>query len=78
MTGSNPDPYLFSQFYAANIWSIAILVSNPTNIIAGEAYQMTFLSYMIWMVLPAVAGGITCLALLGMRIYFELQLFIQT
>ncbi len=60
----NPFPYLIGQFFAANIWSITLYIGNPTNIIVAEAYDLTFLEYSRWTLLPTVLSGFTCLILL--------------
>lgn len=60
----NVIPYLIAEFFAANIWSMAFYFGNPTNIIAAAAHGMTFLQFSQWMVLPTIAGGLTCLGLL--------------
>ncbi len=63
-TKTNPVPYLIGEFFAANIWSVALYVGNPTNIIVAQAYKLTFLEYSVWMVLPTFAAGIVCYLLL--------------
>ncbi|OLS14679.1 MAG: arsenite efflux membrane protein ArsB [Promethearchaeota archaeon CR_4] len=63
-TKINPVPYLFGEFFAANIWSIALYVGNPTNIIVAQAYNLTFLGYSQWVLLPTVVAGVTCYFLL--------------
>lgn len=63
-TNSDPIPYLIAQFFAANIWSMALYIGNPTNIIVAQAYQIRFLEYTRWMGLPTVVAGVACFALL--------------
>lgn len=63
-TNSNPVPYLIAQFFAANIWSMALYIGNPTNIIVAQAYQIRFLEYTTWMGLPTVVAGMACFGLL--------------
>jgi Na+/H+ antiporter NhaD/arsenite permease-like protein len=65
----DPTPLLIAQFFAANIWSVSLIIGNPTNVIAGEAFGVTFLEYMKWMVAPAVGGGLC--ALLIMMLLFR-------
>ncbi len=60
----DPVPFLIAQFFAANIWSVALYTGNPTNIIVAQAYNLSFMEYFAWMFLPAVAAGASCLALL--------------
>lgn len=60
----DPLPYLVSEFVAANTWSMALLIGNPTNICLCTAGGVTFLSYLKVMLLPSVlAGGTTFLVL---------------
>jgi len=63
-TKVNPIPYLITQFFAANIWSITLYIGNPTNIIVGEAFNLQFIEYSFWMVFPTLVAGISCLLLL--------------
>ncbi|TFG29190.1 MAG: hypothetical protein EU532_03720 [Promethearchaeota archaeon] len=60
----NPIPFLIAQFFAANIWSFALYIGNPTNIIVAEAYDFTFLSYSSWTILPTITAGAVCFVLL--------------
>lgn len=60
----DPVPFLIAEFFAANIWSAALYIGNPTNIIVAQAYNISFVEYSKWMVLPTIAAGVTCLALL--------------
>ncbi len=59
-TKTNPMPFLFGEFFAANLCSMCFYIGDPTNIIVGQAYQLTFLGYLLWMLLPTIAAGITC------------------
>jgi arsenical pump membrane protein len=60
----NVIPLLIAEFFAANIWSMFLLVGNPTNIIVGLAHGISYLEYAYWMLLPTVSGGLTCLGIL--------------
>lgn len=55
---------LFSQFFAANVWSMLLFIGNPTNIVVAQAFDLDFLGYSRWMALPTLAAGITCLVVL--------------
>jgi arsenical pump membrane protein len=57
-------PYLIAEFFAANIWSMFLYIGNPTNIIAASASGIGIIEYSVWMVLPTIAAGLTCLSLL--------------
>lgn len=63
---------LFSQFFAANVWSMLLFIGNPTNIVVAQAFNLDFISYSRWMALPTLAAGITCFVVLF--IIFSLHL----
>lgn len=63
----NPIPYLAAEFVAANTWSMALIIGNPTNIYLVTAVGGNFLSYLQVMLLPTLASGVVallCLVLL--------------
>ncbi len=60
----SPLPFLFGEFIAANTWSMALIVGNPTNVYLAQSAGITFSEYFSVMALPALAGGITSLAVL--------------
>lgn len=53
----NPIPYLAAEFVAANTWSMALIIGNPTNIYLATAYGIDFLSYLKVSILPTVVAG---------------------
>lgn len=55
----NPIPYLAAEFVAANTWSMALIIGNPTNIYLASSYGLDFLSYLKISIIPAVFAGIT-------------------
>ncbi len=60
----DPLPYLAAEFVAANTWSMALIIGNPTNIYLATAFGVDFASYFLVMILPTVAaGGVSLLAL---------------
>ncbi len=62
--GVNPKPYLVAEFFAANTWSMALYIGNPTNILLAPRFGFTFVGYTGWMLLPTlVAGGMNALLL---------------
>ena len=63
-TKINPIPYLISEFVAANTWSMALIIGNPTNIYLSSAFSIDFLTYLKTMILPTLAAGITSLFIL--------------
>lgn len=60
----DPVPFLLTEFMAANIWSMTLFIGNPTNIIVGVAYRMSFVGYTLWMGLPALLCGAAHVALM--------------
>ena len=69
----SPLPYLFGEFIAANTWSMALIVGNPTNIYLAGSFGVTFSEYLLVMLLPAIIGGLT--SLLVLILLFRKQLF---
>ena len=62
-------PFVVSQFFLANVWSVAFQIGNPTNMIVAEAYKMNFLGYLLVMGLPAATAGIINFVLLYVIFY---------
>lgn len=63
-SGIDPKPYLFSEFVAANTWSMALLIGNPTNIYIGGSSGLTFFGYFSVMILPTIASGMVSFLIL--------------
>ncbi len=55
--GISPMPYLAAEFVAANTWSMALIIGNPTNIYLSTAAGANFLTYASIMILPTLASG---------------------
>lgn len=60
----NPIPFLFTEFVAANTWSMALIIGNPTNVYLASSNGIGFLEYTKVMALPTVFGGIAALLIL--------------
>lgn len=60
----NPLPYLIAEFVAANTWSMALIIGNPTNIYLASASGIDFISYLKAMIIPTIAGGIVSFVVL--------------
>ncbi len=57
----DPIPYLVSEFVAANTWSMALIIGNPTNIYLMTGTGVSFLDYTLRMLLPtALSGAVSC------------------
>ncbi|MBO4534464.1 MAG: hypothetical protein J5755_00845 [Clostridia bacterium] len=54
----NPIPYLVAEFAAANTWSMALVIGNPTNIYLATSTGIAFGEYFKVMALPTVAAGV--------------------
>ena len=60
----SPMPYLAAEFVAANTWSMALIIGNPTNVYLVTAAGGDFVSYLQVMLLPALAAGAVAFAFL--------------
>lgn len=60
----NPIPYLFTEFVAANTWSMALIIGNPTNVYLATANGISFIQYVSVMLLPTLMGGICAMIVL--------------
>lgn len=54
----NPIPYLAAEFVAANTWSMALIIGNPTNIYLATANGIGFLEYIKYSIFPTLFGGL--------------------
>lgn len=68
----SPLPFLAAEFVAANTWSMALIIGNPTNIYLVTAAGGNFVSYLTTMVLPTLASG--TVALLCLFLVFRKKL----
>ncbi|ORY97846.1 hypothetical protein BCR43DRAFT_530787 [Syncephalastrum racemosum] len=74
VSGIEPTAFLMSEFTTANIASMALYIGNPTNVVVAEAYDITFIEYSAWMLLPTfVSLGIAYIVL---RIVFHNQRYV--
>ena len=60
----DPLPYLVSEFVAANTWSMALIIGNPTNIYLMTGTGVSFLAYTAKMILPTALAGLVSLGVL--------------
>jgi len=73
----DPVPYLIAEFFAANTWSMMIYIGNPTNIVLATAFQIDFVEYFKWMILPTLTAGFVNLALLYLVFRKRLQINVE-
>ncbi|CAO3568838.1 unnamed protein product [Mortierella alpina] len=69
-----PVAFLMAEIQAANIASMALYIGNPTNVIACQAFMISFLEYSAWMMLPCFASIVACYIML--RINFRHEKYI--
>ncbi len=69
----SPIPFLVGEFIAANTWSMALIVGNPTNVYLATSQGIGFAEYLSVMALPALVGGLTSLAVLLLLFYKQLK-----
>lgn len=62
--GVDPKPYLISEFFAANTWSMMLYIGNPTNIMLASAFSINFDEYLRWMFFPTLAAGLTSIIII--------------
>jgi len=60
----DPLSYLICEFVAANTWSMALIIGNPTNIYLATGAGISFAAYTAVMLLPTVLAGIASLLML--------------
>jgi len=68
----NPIPYLAAEFVAANTWSMALIIGNPTNIYLATASGIGFAEYILYSIFPTLFGG--TVAFLALLLLFRKKL----
>ena len=53
----DPIPFLAAEFVAANTWSMALIIGNPTNIYLATASGIDFIGYIKVSILPTLTAG---------------------
>jgi hypothetical protein len=71
---SPPRAWTFAQFAASNVASAVLVSSNPTNLVLTGAYDISFLVYSAWLVLPVLATSVILLPLLLFGVYNDEEL----
>ncbi len=54
----SPIPYLIAEFVAANTWSMALIIGNPTNIYLASSSGIDFIGYLRVMLVPTTMAGL--------------------
>lgn len=66
---SPPDAWIWAEFVAANISSAVLVSSNPTNLVIATGFNVNFITYTAYMVLPAFGSAVG--GLVAMMVYFR-------
>ncbi|KAI8093351.1 arsenical pump membrane protein-domain-containing protein [Halteromyces radiatus] len=74
VSGILPIAFMMSEFISANIASMALFIGNPTNVVVSTAYNISFIQYSAWMLLPTIGG--LMMAYLMLRIVFRHQRYL--
>ena len=69
----SPMPYLIAEFVAANTWSMALMIGNPTNIYLCGSAEVDFMTYLSVMWLPTLLCGLLSFATLFLLFRGELK-----
>lgn len=64
---THPRAWIYTQFAIANIASAILVSSNPTNLVLAGAFQIKFIVYSAYMIVPVVA---TAVVLFPFLLYF--------
>ena len=64
-----PSAWIWAQFVAANVASAVLVSSNPTNLVIASGFEVSFVEYTAYMVLPSFVAAIVALATL--MVYFR-------
>lgn len=66
---SPPSAWIWAEFVAANVASAVLVSSNPTNLVIATGFDVSFVTYTAYMVLPSLAGA--AFALLALMAFFS-------
>ncbi len=69
----SPLPYLIAEFVAANTWSMALIIGNPTNIYLASSAGVDFMQYLKVMALPTLVAGVVSFGVLYLLFYRKLR-----
>lgn len=69
----DPLPYLVCEFVAANTWSMALIIGNPTNIYLAASHGVDFAAYTGEMLLPTLFAGVTSFVMLLVLFHKKLK-----
>jgi len=67
--GFDPWPMLFVQFITANVWSITLVIGNPTNVVVAEGAQLSFAEYAVKLAPIGIISGVVAVATISCRFW---------
>jgi arsenical pump membrane protein len=70
-TTASRIPFYFAVLYIANVVG-PLVISNPINIIVASLFDIGFLEYAAWMMLPSLVS--IAVSFLGLRVFFRTTL----
>ncbi|CCM02976.1 uncharacterized protein FIBRA_05091 [Fibroporia radiculosa] len=65
----NPTAWIFSQFAAANMASVVLVSSNPTNLVLSGAFSLSFTTYTAHCILPFLGAAISVYPILILGLF---------
>jgi Na+/H+ antiporter NhaD/arsenite permease-like protein len=74
----HPRAWIFSQFAVANIGSAILVSSNPTNLVLAGAFEIRFIEYTAYMIVPVIVTGIVLFPFLLYIVFNDESLVPQT
>jgi len=66
-------PFLVAEFTAANTWSMALIIGNPTNVYIATSAGIGFIDYVKVMAIPTLLSGLAGLLALLLLFYKQLK-----
>ncbi len=75
--GISPTPYLVAEFTAANTFSMALIIGNPTNVYLATSAGIDFVGYLKVMAVPALITGLAAFGALFLLFRKTLKLPLQ-
>ena len=74
---ADPVPFLVGEFAAANTWSMALIIGNPTNVYLATTVGIGFFDYFTVMILPTIAAGAVEFGIVSLLFFRSLKKPVQ-
>lgn len=72
-----PAPFLLTLAMSSNVGSVVSLTGNPQNMLIGQFGGISYIEFMLWLLLPGAAGMAALLGILRFRYRRELEIAID-